>query len=276
MPTMVNQGLLCGAASLLLGNAMTHRILILGGTTEARLLAGAIAARNDLDITLSLAGRTANPVPHPVPVRIGGFGGVEGLARHLTENRIDVLIDATHPFAAVICVNAAEAARLAGVRFFALRRPEWARQPGDNWTAALSVADAVALCSEVPRRVFVTLGRQELAPFLAAPQHQYLVRSVDPVEPPLALPHVEYVLARGPFHVEGETRLLSAHRIEIIVSKNSGGTAAEAKLTAARALGVEVIMIARPPKPEVPCVGSVAEAVAMLGHLLAPGMERGE
>jgi precorrin-6A/cobalt-precorrin-6A reductase len=273
---MVSQGLLCGAASLLLVKDMTHRILILGGTTEARQFAGAIAARADLDITLSLAGRTANPVPHPVPVRIGGFGGVEGLARHLIDNRIDMLIDATHPFAAVICVNAAAAAQLAGVDFFALRRPEWTKRPGDNWTSAGSVTEAVALCGLMPPPVFVTLGRQELAPFLAAPHHHYLVRSVDPVEPPLALPHVEYVLARGPFDVEEETRLLQEHCIELIISKNSGGTAAEAKLTAARALGVEVIMIVRPPKPDVPCVGGVAKAVAMLDHLLTPGIERGE
>ncbi|MGE5147122.1 MAG: precorrin-6A/cobalt-precorrin-6A reductase, partial [Candidatus Eiseniibacteriota bacterium] len=170
-------------------SARMRRTLILGGTAEARALAGALAERRDLAVTLSLAGRTAEPLKQPVPVRSGGFGGAEGLADYLRAARIDVLIDATHPYAAAISANAAEAARAARIPLIALRRPPWTRVAGDMWTEAGTMEEAVTALGQAPRRVFLALGRKELHPFEAAPQHVYLVRSVDPVDPPLAVPH---------------------------------------------------------------------------------------
>ena len=149
---------------------MKHHILILGGTSEARALAGRLGAHEGYAVTLSLAGRTANPVAQPVPVRVGGFGGAEGLARYLKAEGVSLLIDATHPFAARISRNAAQAAKRAGVPLIALRRPAWQQAAGDRWTLVGSVAEAVDVLGEKPRRVMVALGRQELAPFEAAPQ----------------------------------------------------------------------------------------------------------
>lgn len=252
-----------------------HHILILGGTSEARALAGQLGAHADYAITLSLAGRTANPVAQPVPVWVGGFGGVEGLARYLEAERISLLIDATHPFAAQISRNAAQAATQAGVPLIALRRPVWQQVAGDRWTLVGSMAEAVDALGEKPRRVMVALGRQELAPFEAAPQHSYLIRSVDPVEPPLGVPDAQYILARGPFEEADEKKLLEANRIDAIVSKNSGGAAAYGKIAAARALGLEVVMIARPRLPDVPSAGAVDEAVMQVDHVLASLAKRG-
>jgi precorrin-6A/cobalt-precorrin-6A reductase len=245
----------------------TRRILILGGTTEARLLAERLAARDDIAVTVSLAGRTRNPLGMPATIRIGGFGGAEGLADYLRTEAIDALVDSTHPFAATMSFNAAEAARLAGVLLLALARAPWERQPADIWREAESVAQAVASLGAVPRRVLVALGRNEVQALEAAPQHAYWVRSVDPVEPPLRLDEVHYILARGPFPEADELALLKRHRIDAILAKNSGGDATYGKIVAARTLGVEVILIKRPPRPEVLTVGSVEAALAWLNSL---------
>jgi precorrin-6A/cobalt-precorrin-6A reductase len=251
------------------------RILILGGTSEARQLAERIAGRPDLAATLSLAGRTAAPRALPVPVRIGGFGGAQGLAEYLAAERIGVLIDATHPYAAGMSGNAAQAANMTGVRFLALRRPPWVPVTGDRWIEVADVPDAVRALGEAPRRVFLALGRKELAPFAAAPQHRYLVRSVDPVEPPLAVPHAGYITARGPFAEADERALLAARGIEVVVAKNSGGGAAYGKIAAARALGLAVILLRRPMLPAAPSVATVEDAIAWLDHVDLPCAERG-
>ncbi|ESZ20406.1 MULTISPECIES: cobalt-precorrin-6A reductase [unclassified Mesorhizobium] len=251
------------------------RILILGGTTEARQLAGKLAARADLAITLSLAGRTENPVAQGVPTRVGGFGGADGLAAYLRETRIELLVDATHTYAAQISANAAAAAREAGVPIVALRRPGWEPAEGDRWTLVDSVGSAVTALAAAPRRVFLALGRQEVAAFEAAPQHHYLIRSVDPVEPRLAVPDATYLLARGPFREADERALLLEHRIDIVVSKNSGGEATYGKIAAARALGVEVVMIRRPTLPDVASAETVEALAAMVDHFLGPAAERG-
>jgi precorrin-6A/cobalt-precorrin-6A reductase len=251
------------------------RILILGGTMEARRLAERLAGRPELAVTLSLAGRTAAPAAQPVPVRIGGFGGAQGLADYLSVERVDVLIDATHPYAAVISANAAAAARSAGVPLLALRRPPWIATAGDRWTEVVDVPAAASALGAAPRRVFLTLGRNELAPFTGAPQHHYLVRSVDPVDPPLAVPHAIYVTGRGPFDEADDRALLEQHRIEVVVAKNSGGTATYGKIAAARALGLPVIMLRRPALPAVPAVETIEDAVAWLDHARAPRAERG-
>jgi precorrin-6A/cobalt-precorrin-6A reductase len=245
---------------------MARRILILGGTTEARALAARLAGRCDLEVTLSLAGRTAFPVAQPVPVRTGGFGGAAGLAEHLRAARVEVLLDATHPYAAAISANAAEAARATGIPLLALRRPPWLPQPGDCWTQVDSAAAAAAALGPVPRRVFLALGRQEARAFEAAPHHIYLIRSVDPILPPLTVPRADTILARGPFEEAAECAMLQEHRIEVLVAKNSGGTATYGKVAAARSLGLPMILLRRPVLPEVPAVETVEAALGWLDH----------
>ncbi len=238
-------------------------------------MAERLATRADFDITLSLAGRTMSPAAMPVPVRSGGFGGAEGLADYLLRERIDALIDATHPYANVISANAAAAARKTRVPFLALRRTPWLKIAGDRWTEVTDVRAAVEALGKVPRRVFVALGRNEIAPFVDAPQHSYLIRSVDPVAPPLPLPHVSYVTGRGPFSEADDKTLLTAHRIEIVVAKNSGGSATYGKIAAARALGLDVIMLRRPALPDAPAVETVEQAAAWLDHALTSAAARG-
>ena len=247
-----------------------QRILILGGTAEARRLAERLAARADLAVTLSLAGRTASPAAQPVPVRIGGFGGAQGLADYLSVERMNLLIDATHPYAATISANAARAAELANIPLLAVRRPPWVPVAGDRWVEIAGVQGAVRALGSAPRRVFLALGRKEIAPFAGAPQHHYLVRSVDPVDPPLAVPHAIYVTGRGPFDEADDRALLAAHRIEVVVAKNSGGAATYGKIAAARVLGLSVILLRRPALPRVAAVETVEAAVAWLDHAFAP------
>jgi len=251
------------------------RILILGGTTEARVLADRLAGRPGLDVALSLAGRTASPARQKVPVRIGGFGGAAGLADYLVHERIDALIDATHPYASVISANAVEAARKTDVPFVALRRPPWTAIAGDRWTEVRDARAAVEALGNPSRRAFVALGRQELAPFQDAPQHHYLIRSVDPVAPPLPLPHATYLTGRGPFSEANDRALMTAHRIEVVIAKNSGGAATYGKIAAARALGIAVIMLRRPPPQEGPAVETVKDAIGWLDHALTSATARG-
>ncbi|AWN41503.1 cobalt-precorrin-6A reductase [Methylobacterium durans] len=240
------------------------RILILGGTGEASALVRGLAGSGHA-VTLSLAGRTAAPKPEPVPTRTGGFGGAEGLARYLTENAVDRLVDATHPFAARISRNAAAAAALAGVPLLAIRRPAWERQAADDWREVESVLEAVAALGEAPLRAFLTVGRQELAAFAAAPQHDYVVRAIEPVVDILPVPHLTAIAARGPFDASAEAEFLRRSGIDVLVSKNSGGDATYGKIAAARDLGIPVVMVRRPDKPDVP---AVAEAEAALTALL--------
>jgi precorrin-6A/cobalt-precorrin-6A reductase len=251
------------------------RILILGGTAEARQLAGRLAGRADLEVTLSLAGRTATPAAQPVPIRVGGFGGADGLAKYLVSERIDVLIDATHPYANVISANAVEAARQSNVPLIALRRPPWIAVSGDRWIEVSDVREAMRALGQTPRRVFVALGRNELEPLRDAPQHFYLIRSVDPVDPPLPLPHVGYVTGRGPFSEADDHALMTEHRIDVVVAKNSGGTATYGKIAAARALGIDVIVLRRPPTPEGAAVETIDGAIAWLDHALTSATARG-
>ena len=223
------------------------RILILGGTTQASELARALAARADVTPLLSLAGRTQNPAATPIPTRIGGFGGAEGLAAFLRDERFDALIDATHPFAAQISANARAAAQQANVPLLVFSRAEWTPGEDDDWTQVADMAQAVAALGEAPRRVFLTQGRLQLAAFAAAPQHFYLVRAIDKPDELALLPNHRFISARGPFTLEGERELMCEERIEILVTKNSGGDATAAKLVAARELKIPVILVARPP-----------------------------
>ena len=239
------------------------------------MLGERLAARGGLDVTLSLAGRTVVPVPHAVPVRAGGFGGAAGLAAYLVTNGIDAMIDATHPYASAISANAAEAARQTGVAFIALRRPPWIKVAGDRWTEVNDTAAAAGAIGERTRRVFVTLGRNDLAPFAKAPQHVYLFRSVDPIDPPLPLPHASYVTARGPFSEADDRTLMQAHSIDVVIAKNSGGNAAYGKIVAARDLGIEVILVRRPAVSAAPAVETIAAAGEWLDHALTSATARG-
>ena len=246
------------------------RVLILGGTTEASALARLLAGDARFEATLSLAGRTSAPKPQPIATRIGGFGGADGLAGFLREQQIEAVIDATHPYAERISANAVAACRKAGVPLASLVRPAWAPQPGDAWqNVSTAVAAAVAL-GKTPRRVFLSLGRQELHFFAAVPQHHYIARLIEPPQQ-AALPHDLVLLQqRGPFDRDAELRLLKDEKIDVIVSKNSGGSATYPKIEAARVLGLPVIMIARPDKPAGHVVTSAEEAVAWLAHDGAP------
>ncbi|SHE89292.1 precorrin-6A/cobalt-precorrin-6A reductase [Kaistia soli DSM 19436] len=253
---------------------MATRLLILGGTTEARTLAARIALLPGYAAILSLAGRTATPLPQAVPVRIGGFGGAAGLVGYLRTEKIDALIVATHPFAARIAANAALAANETGIPAVRLIRPPWQAGPGDDWRLFSSLEDLVAGLGERPRRVLVTIGRQEAHAFAVAPQHHYWFRSIEPIEPPLALPDAEFLLERGPFAVDDEVALLRRLQIETLVTKNSGGEATRAKLDAARALGLPVMMVARPPASGLPEVETIDALLDFLRHH-APPAERG-
>ncbi len=197
-----------------------------------------------------MAGRTSDPRLMPIPTRIGGFGGVEGLVRFLHDERVEAVVDATHPFAAIMSRNAAEACSKAGVPLLALRRPPWGPREGDRWTEVPSMDAAVHALGKAPRRVFLTVGRLELPPFAAGPQHTYLVRTIEPVGDALPVPNVVAIRDRAPFDEAAERALMERERIEVVVTKNSGGAATYPKIAAARALGLPVIIVARPGKPE--------------------------
>jgi precorrin-6A/cobalt-precorrin-6A reductase len=254
---------------------MRKHILILGGTTEAREFGQQLAARTDVAPTLSLAGRTAAPLAQAVPVRRGGFGGTAGLAQYLCDNAIEALIDATHPYAPTISAHALHAAAQTKTPMLVLCRPPWRAVAGDRWTEVLDAREAAQTLGIEPRNVFLAVGRQEIEHFGSAPQHHYLIRSVDPVDPPLAVPHARYILARGPFEEEQERALLRAHAIDVVVAKNSGGAATYGKVAAARALGIPVLLLRRPPELPVQRVASVGEALAWLDHVLKAPTDRG-
>lgn len=221
-------------------------------------------AEAGVDAVYSYAGRTENPVPQPLPVRVGGFGGVAGLAAYLQAEGITHAVDATHPFAAQMSRNAVEACAATGTPLIALERAPWAAVEGDRWTHVPDIAAAVTRLGDAPRRVFLAIGRQTLDAFAGAPQHHYLLRLVDPPTEPLPLPRAEAVIARGPFTVEGDRALLRDRRIEVIVAKNAGGAGAEAKLVAARELGLPVVLIDRPWVPGRRVARTVAEVMAWL------------
>ncbi len=242
-------------------------ILLLGGTGEAMALARALACDPRFAPVLSLAGRTQNPAPPPIPWRRGGFGGAAGLAAFLAAHQIAAVIDATHPFARQISANAQAATAETGVALLTLTRPPWLAQPGARWTIVPDLAAAARALGKTPRRVFLTIGRQDLLPFRAAPWHHYLIRSVDPPDPAWLPPICEILSARGPFSQESERALLTARKIEVLVSKNSGG-AMQAKLDAAHALAIPVVMVARPePAPGTMVTTEIAAAIAWLTRL---------
>jgi precorrin-6A/cobalt-precorrin-6A reductase len=239
------------------------RVLVLGGTAEARELAAALHARPGVAVTTSLAGRTRHPRLPAGEVRSGGFGGVAGLAAALAD--VDVLVDATHPFAAVMTDHAATAAEHTATPLVVLRRPGWTAGPGDHWHRVPDLDAAAATVTDLgARRVLLAIGRQGVAAFAEVEAH-CLVRAIEPPDPPLPRDH-DLLLARGPFALDDERALLERHRVDLVVAKDSGG-ATEAKLVAARERGVPVVLVDRPPLPPgVHAVPDVAAALAAVGH----------
>ena len=214
--------------------------------------------------TISFAGRVERPARHPVPRRIGGFGGVSGLADYLRTEKITHVIDATHPFAAQMSRNAVEACAATKLPLLALTRAPWHPQDGDTWTHVPDIAGAVAALGGQARRVMLAVGRMHLAEFAPNPQHFYLLRLVDPPAEPPAFPDHHVLVSRGPFTFEDDRALMEQFGIDLVVSKNAGGSGAYAKIEAARALGLPVVMIDRPQIPTRHEVADPAEALAWL------------
>lgn len=242
------------------------RVLILGGTGEAVAFARAASAEfgPSVDLVTSLAGRTKAPTRPQGAVRVGGFDGVSGLADYLSTEEIDIVIDATHPFAAKMTANAVAACDLTHKPRLRLDRPAWTAVPGDDWHAVSTVAEAAVHLPEIGSRAFLTLGSSDLAAFKTVPGMPLWARMIEAPEPGDVPPQCTVIRARGPFAENDEVTLLRAHRIDVLVTKNSGGDAAAAKLSACRSLGIPVVMVARPPDPPGDRVPDVAAALNWL------------
>ena len=241
------------------------RVLLLGGTTEATALANVFATAG-IDAVFSYAGRTANPIEQPLPTRLGGYGGVKGLADFIIDAQITHVVDATHPFATQISRNAVEACAMTQTPLIAHERSAWLAQPGDDWQHVADTQAAVAALPAIPARIFLAIGKQTLPAFAAQPQHFYLLRFIDAPDAPLPVPNTEVIIDRGPFTVESDMDLMRAHAITHVVAKNSGGSGALAKLEAARRLHLPVILIVRPAIADRPIVKSIPEVLAWLDH----------
>ncbi|NOJ44862.1 cobalt-precorrin-6A reductase [Bradyrhizobium archetypum] len=241
------------------------RALILGGTSDANLLADAVA-RAGCNAIYSYGGRTRAPANQPLPTRIGGFGGVNGLAEFIRREGITHLVDATHPFAAEMSRNAVAACETTGTPLIALERAPWAKEAGDTWIEAADITSAAAVLPNNRARVFLAIGRQHITAFSARPQHAYTLRFVDPPDRPLPFPDVDVIVSRGPFTLAGELEMMRARGIEWVVARNAGGAGARAKIDAARELGLPVVMLKRPELPDRPRVESVTEVMHWLRH----------
>ena len=249
------------------GSLPAPTVLILGGTSEARELAARLIARTGLRVVSSLAGRVRDPALPAGEVRVGGFGGASGLAAWLTDQHIDAVVDATHPFAEGISANAVQACRQVGIPLLRVVRPAWLPGEADAWHEARTLADAASLLPSLGRRVFLTTGRQDLAAFAPLRQTWFLIRCVDPPTGPLP-PQRQVILARGPYDAAAERALMRQHRIDVLVTKNSGGELTAGKLAAARDLGIDVVMVSRPELAGAPSCSCVADAESWLRRQL--------
>jgi precorrin-6A/cobalt-precorrin-6A reductase len=241
------------------------RVLLLGGTTEASALAKTLKTAG-IETVFSYAGRTKTPAVQPVAMRIGGFGGTAGLQDYLRAERITHVVDATHPFAAQMSLNAHNACERLDVPLVRLERPAWTPQRGDNWYPTTDIQAACDALPDEPARVFLAIGRMHVDLFARRPQHHYLLRLVDAPAHPIALPNHTAIIARGPFNVSEDTRLLQEHNITHVVAKNAGGMGAVAKIEAARNLGLRMIMITRPELPKGPVAADSAAVMRWLVH----------
>ena len=243
---------------------MRPNLLLLGGTTEATQLAQ-VLAQASVSAVFSYAGRVASPRAQPLPVRVGGFGGVAGLSDYIAAQKITHVVDATHPFAAQMSTHAVAACHGLNVPLVALTRKPWVAVPGDDWIHVPDITSAAKALPKKEKNVFLAIGRMHLAAFARLPLHTYLVRLIEPpVNPPF--PRCQIEVAQGPFTVEGDLALMRRHHTELIVSKNAGGPAAYAKIEAARALRLPVVMIDRPAIPERAEVHAVQAVMDWMAH----------
>ena len=241
------------------------RALILGGTSDANVLANAVA-RAGLDAIYSYGGRTRAPAVQLLPIRIGGFGGARGLAEYISREGITHVVDATHPFAVEMSCNAIAACAETHTPLIALERAPWTKATGDNWIEVPDIMAAVAALPEARANIFLAIGRQHIAPFGSKPQHAYTLRFIDPPDGALPLPDADVIISRGPFTLANELEMMRSRAIEWIVARNSGGMGACAKIDAARELGLPVVIVARPALPDRLRAESVAEVMEWLGH----------
>jgi precorrin-6A/cobalt-precorrin-6A reductase len=244
---------------MMVSHGSDMKVLVLGGTTEGAALARALVG---MDALVALAGRTAQPADLPLPVRVGGFGGASAMAEFLRKQGFTHVIDATHPFAARISANAVQACDIADVPLIAVVRPPWVADAGDQWVHVPDIPSAAQALPGQASDVFLAIGRQELAHFAGLP-HRWLLRMVD-ASPYPPLPDATVVVAKGPFTMDGDLALLAEHGIDIVVSKNAGGTGARAKIDAARSLGLPVIMVDRPDLSPRQTVATVEQALHWL------------
>lgn len=245
------------------------RVLVLGGTQDAAAIARAVADDPAIHTISSLAGRTREPRALAGEVRTGGFGGAAGLTRYLEEARIDAVVDATHPFAAAISRHAAEACEATGLPRAQLQRPPWRAQDDDRWIEVDDVDNAARVLPQHGRRAFLTIGRQDIAAFVSVPDVWFLVRLIDPPAEPVALASFKLISQRGPFDTNAEETLMRVHSIDVLVSKNSGGTATYGKIEAARRLSIPVVIIRQPPPQPGDHAADVEAACAWLRKIVA-------
>ena len=252
---------------------MPLKVLILGGTNEARRLADRLVGDERFGVLLSFAGRTDNRILPATPYRVGGFGGSAGLEVFLERERFGALIDATHPFAVAMSTNAVRAAQSRDVPMIRFERTRWRPEPGDRWVSVSDMAAAAQALGHAPRRVFLTIGRKEVAAFKAAPQHDYLVRTIDAFDP--ELPRARVIAERGPFEFAAELALMQREEVDVVVSKNSGTDATYAKVVAARRLGLPVILVEPPALPDAPVARTLDEIVNWLERVHQTDVWRG-
>jgi len=242
------------------------KILLLGGTSEAVIAARHLATMPGIAATLSLAGRTNKAAPGPLPVRIGGFGGIAGLVDYLMRETIDVVLDATHPFAAQISGNAIAACAEANVPLLSIERAPWKSISGDDWREHRDIEAAIAALPDAPQTVFSAFGRSSIPKLTAKPQHRYVIRVVDPVDLPSELTRATVITARGPFRTDDDIALFREHRVAAVLAKNSGGDAAYSKIEAARRLHLPVYIVARAPIANRQSVATVSDALSWIAH----------
>ena len=247
-------------------------LLILGGTGEALRLARAVEAGlgDRLRIVSSLAGSTRNPAKIGGEVRVGGFGGVDGLAGYIRDKDVAFLIDATHPFSAQISEHACLAAAATGTPRLVLARPPWQAEDGDRWHEAADMAAAVALVPGLGARAFLSVGGRSLDFFSGLRESWFLVRLIDAPDDPLPLAGAKLITGRGPFDAASERRLFEQHGIDLVVTRASGGDATKGKIDAARELGLPVVMVRRPAPPPGESVENVEAALDWLKRSLNP------
>lgn len=243
---------------------MKQKLLILGGTSDSRKIAAAASLLPNLEVISSLAGRTQNPASLPGEIRVGGFGGAAGLAAYIRKEKIDYLIDATHPFATQISMNALTAAKECQIPHLLYQRPPWQREESDIWYEVDSLVEAAELLPSLAKRVFLTIGRQEVKYFENLPDLWFLIRSIEPPKPINI--KGEIILGRGPFSLPEEFQLLKQYRIDMIVAKNSGGEATYAKIIAARQRKIPIMMVRRSSFPNCEIFTQIADVISWLNR----------